>query len=111
MAEGSSTAYVIKHIVTNHKHILLVLGDYISVNIDCIEYRSFISIDNIHIYPEANTEEHHYLLFKSLLNNATVQKNEQIGHILVIGYGAYAMFLQLFTMEEIGVILEKQSQQ
>ena len=56
MAERSPTAYVVRD-------ILLVLDDYISVTIDYIEYMSFISIDNIHIYPDANTEEHHYLLF------------------------------------------------
>lgn len=48
MAERSPTAYVVRD-------ILLVLDDYISVTIDYIEYMSFISIDNIHIYPEANT--------------------------------------------------------
>ena len=93
-------AYVIQHIHTNRKYLLKVLDDYISITIDGVEYRSFMSLENIHVYPP-ETKEFNYLLFKKAIYSATVQKNKTIGYILVVGVDGYSMYLRLFTMKEL----------
>ena len=108
MAESKTIAHSIPHISNGNIYLLLVLDDYVSVAIDGIEYRSFISVSNIHIYPYTETTNEHYELFKSLIANATIQKNKTIGNILVVDHIQYSMFLQLFTMEQIKSIIEQQ---
>jgi hypothetical protein len=113
MAEEQAIAYIIRHITSGEKYLLKVLNDYISISIDGVEYRSYMSINNIHIYPLVKTEEIHYSLYKSLVAYATVQKNKDLGYILVvtIPHSEYAMYMQLFTMEQVGIILENNDQQ